>query len=276
MLRVAKSIGVVPASFGDPPLIGVTTSEVRMAEQVDPTPEGDPPRAEMALGLNYLKAIEQAGGLPVVIPPLTQQAIGPLLDHLSGVCLSGGPDIDPWVYGHEPHPELGPTWRELDFVELAVAGEADARELPILAVCRGAQALNVARSGTLFQHLSDNFGTEIDHRQSGVGSQPTHRVEIAPHSRLAAALGAIEVEVNSFHHQAAEHLGRGLKAVAWSPDGVIEAIEATGSRFVIGVQWHAESLTERPEQAGLFRAFVEAAAEPRARERARIGVAQAQ
>lgn len=273
MLRVAESIGVVPTDFDGRPLIGVTTSEVRMAEQVDATPEGDPPRAEMALGLSYLQAIEQAGGLPVAIPPLPRQAIGPLLDHLSGVCLSGGPDIDPSVYGHEPHPELGPTWRELDLAELAVAREADARGLPILAICRGAQALNVAKSGTLFQQLSDNFGTEIDHRQSGIGSQPTHRVEIAPHSRLAAALGSTEVEVNSFHHQAAEDLGRGLRAVAWSPDGVIEAIEATGSRFAIGVQWHAESLTERPEQVGLFKAFVEAAAEPRLRARARSGVA---
>lgn len=272
MLRVARRANENGARFDGAPLIGVTTSEVRVSGQVSPTPEGEPPRAEMALGLSYLKAIEQAGGLPVVIPPLPREAIGPMLDRCDGVCLSGGPDIDPSTYGHEPHPELGPTWRDLDLAELTVAREADARGLPILAICRGAQALNVARSGTLFQHLIDDFGTEIEHRQSGIGSQPSHRVEIAPDSRLAAALGSTEVEVNSFHHQAAGDLGRGLRAVGWSPDGVIEAIEATRSRFVVGVQWHAEALTERPEQASLFQAFVEAAGASRSPTPARTSV----
>ena len=92
------------------------------------------------------------------------------------------------------------------------------------------------------------------------GTETTHRVEVEPSSRLAQALGATEVEVNSFHHQATEALGRGLKAVAWSPDGVIEGIEGTGPRFVLGVQWHAESLTALPEQANLFKSFITAAA----------------
>ncbi|HEX6116777.1 MAG TPA: gamma-glutamyl-gamma-aminobutyrate hydrolase family protein, partial [Solirubrobacterales bacterium] len=161
---------------------------------------------------------------------------------------------------------LGPTWRELDVAELAVAREADVRGLPILAICRGAQALNVARRGTLFQHLTDRFGEEVKHRQASIGTEPVHRVDVDPESTLAKALGATSIEVNSFHHQAADELGRGLRAVGFSPDGVIEAMEAPGSRFVVGVQWHAESLTERPEQANLFRAFVDAASAPARRQ----------
>ena len=247
--------------FSGAPLIGVTTSEMRVAEQVETTPEGEPPRPEMALGLTYLKAIEAAGGLPVVIPPLGADAIGPLLEGLDGICLSGGPDIDPVAYEREPHPELGPTWRELDEAELQVAIEAESRGLPILAICRGAQALNVARQGTLFQHLPDDFGESVTHRQKVIGTEPVHSVEVEPGSVLAGAIGQTSLEVNSFHHQAIEDLGRNLRPVAKSPDGLIEGIEATDRDFVVGVQWHAESLTARPEQARLFRAFVAAARE---------------
>jgi putative glutamine amidotransferase len=248
----------VNASFARP-LIGVTTSEVRLAEQHDQTPQGEPPRVEMALGLRYLHAIEEAGGLPVVIPPMDPDAIGPLLENLDGVCLSGGPDIDPRAYGGDPAAELGPTWPELDRFELALARRADARRLAILAICRGAQALNVARLGTLFQHVPHRFGRAIEHRQKGYGPTPTHLVAVEPDSTLARALGATSVEVNSYHHQAADSLGRGLRAVAWSPDGVIEGIEAPARDFVVGVQWHAEAMTELPEQAALFKAFVAAA-----------------
>ena len=259
MLRMATDVGDSGGRFEGAPLIGVTTSEIRKAGRVEPTPEGEPARPEMALGLTYLRAIEAAGGLPVVIPPLPIEAIGPLLDGLDGICLSGGPDLDPAEYGQDPHDELGPTWRELDIAELAVAREADARGLPILGdLPRRAGAQRRPR-GTLFQHLADRFGDEVEHRQSAIGSEPIHRVEIEPESRLAEALGETSVEVNSFHHQAADELGRGLRAVAFSPGRRVEAIEAPGSRFVVGVQWHAESLTERPEQAGLFRAFVDAA-----------------
>ncbi len=130
------------------PLIGVTTSEVRVATQVDPTPQGEPPRREMALGLTYLQAIEAAGGLPVVMPPLELDAVDQFLDRFAGICLSGGPDLDPAAYDERRHPELGPTEPQLDVFELELARRADARGLPTLAICRGLQALNVARGGT--------------------------------------------------------------------------------------------------------------------------------
>jgi putative glutamine amidotransferase len=248
------------ASLEHRPLIGVTTSEVRPAERVNPVAEGEPLGKEMALGLTYLKAIEAAGGLPVVIPPLPDDAIEPLLDRLEGVCLSGGPDIDPALYEAEPHPELGPIEPDLDRLELAVAARADAREMPILAICRGTQALNIVRGGALYQHLPD-LSTEVAHRQTNPGTEPSHPVEVDPDSRLADALGGgtFEVDdVNSFHHQAIARLGDGLRISARAPDGTVEAIEDPSRRFLIGVQWHAETLIQREAEAELFRRFVEA------------------
>jgi putative glutamine amidotransferase len=248
------------ASRRERPLIGVTTSEMRRAESLNPTPEGEPPtRLEMALGLPYLRGLEAAGALPLVMPPLNEDAIEPLLDRLDGICLSGGPDLDPAGYGAEPHPELGPIEPNLDRFELAVARRADAREMPILAICRGTQALNVVRGGTLHQHLPE-ISTEISHRQRIPGSQTSHPVSVEPGSRLAAALGPAEIEaidVNSFHHQAIDRLGEGLRVSARAPDGTVEGVEDPGRQFLIGVQWHAETLVHRPYEESLFRSFVD-------------------
>jgi putative glutamine amidotransferase len=245
------------------PLIGVTTSEVRLADKVDQTPEGEPPRKEMALGLRYAGAIEAAGGLPVVLPPLSLAAVEPLLDRLSGLCLSGGPDLDPDAYSARRHPRLGPTEPQLDRFELGLARAADARGLPLLAICRGAQALNVVRGGTLCQHLPEDGpeGSEIEHRQTRPSEEATHPVKLHPASLLAKLIGRGNIEVNSFHHQAASRLGRGLTAVAWAPDGVIEGIEDQRRAFTLGVQWHAECMAERPDQDSLFRGLVDAARE---------------
>jgi putative glutamine amidotransferase len=243
------------------PLIGVSTSEVRVAERIMQTPEGDPPDKEMALGMKYLRAIEAAGGIPVVMPPLDLDAVQPLLDRLNGVCLSGGPDLDPAAYAATRHPKLGPTEPDLDRFELALARAADARGLPILAICRGMQAINVARGGTLFQHLpEDREDVSIVHRQNLAGDRVTHAVDVEPGSQLHGILGRRRVRVNSFHHQAIRKLGRGLRAVAWATDDVVEGVEAPGSPFLVGVQWHAECLVERrPGQAALFASFVDAA-----------------
>ena len=242
------------------PLIGVTTSEVRLTQQVHPLPEGDPPQAELALGVVYARAVERAGGLPVVLPPLADGAIGLLVDRLAGVCLSGGPDLDPAGYDATRHAELGPVEPALDLFELAVARRADQRGIPVLGICRGAQALNVARGGTLHQHLPDVVGGSIDHRQAISGRQPTHDVRIAPGSRLAAAVGSDPLAVNSFHHQAVDRLGAGLTATAWAPDGTIEGIEDAGGAFYLGVQWHAETLVDHPRHLALFEALVHAGA----------------
>ena len=250
------------ASLRSRPLIGVTTSELRPKDRVSPVPEGEPLGVEMALGVTYLKAIETAGGLPMVLPPLAADAIEPLLDRIDGICLSGGPDLDPATYAAEPHPELGPIEPDLDRFELEVAARADAREMPILAICRGTQAINIVRGGGLHQHLPE-LSTEFAHRQSVVSTEPSHPVEIESDSQLAAALGEeIEIDdVNSFHHQAIDRLGEGLRIVARAPDGTVEAVEDPSRRFLIGVQWHAETLVHREAEAALVRRFVEACRE---------------
>ena len=239
------------------PLIGVTTSEIRKAEEVRQIREGEPPRHEMALGLTYLRTIELAGGIPVVLPPLRSDSIDPLLDQVAGLCLSGGPDLDPETYSQRADPRLGPIWPELDAIELAVARAADERELPLLAIVRGLQALNVARGGTLHQLLADDG--EIRHRQNAAAHERTHKVRVDPVSQLAAILGKDVDDVNSFHHQAIDELGERLRPVAWAPDGVIEAIEDDQREFLIGVQWHAECLADAAEHLEFFKAFVRAA-----------------
>jgi putative glutamine amidotransferase len=242
------------------PLIGVTTSEMRMPRRTHPLPEGDPPQSEMALGIVYARAVEAAGGLPVVLPPLEHGAIGPLVDRLAGVCLSGGPDLDPAAYEAEPDPHLGPVEPDLDAFEFAVARRADQLGIPVLGICRGCQALNVARGGTLHQHLPDVTDGSVPHRQKESGRRTTHSVRVEARSRLADIVGAEELDVNSFHHQAVDRVGRDLRPVAWSSDGVVEAIEDDGPALYLGVQWHAETLVHYERHAALFEALVDAAA----------------
>jgi putative glutamine amidotransferase len=241
------------------PLIAVTTSEMRHKEAVRLTPEGEPPQEEMALGLKYLRAIEAAGGIPVVVPPMAPAVLSGLLDRVSGICLSGGPDLDPVAYGASRHEKLGPIWKELDDFELALALAADRQRMPILAICRGLQVLNVARGGTLHQHLPDVVGSEVEHRQGAPGHESTHWVTLSGDSRLSRILDTGRLGVNSFHHQAVASLGHGLTVTAKADDETIEGVEATDREFVLGVQWHAECLTDRTEHAALFAGFVEAA-----------------
>jgi putative glutamine amidotransferase len=228
------------------PLIGVTTSELRPSAMSTTRRHGEPPHPEMALGMTYLRALDAAGAMPVVLPPVGDaQAV---LARVDGVCLSGGPDLDPAAYGvGERHPQLGETEPSLDAFELALARAALAGGVPILGVCRGAQALNVAAGGTLHQHIEG-------HRQTEPGTVTTHVVDVATRTRLAGIVGAGALGVNSFHHQAVKVLGTGLRAVAYAPDGTVEAIEGAG--FTLGVQWHAETLVAH---LPLFEALVAAA-----------------
>lgn len=247
------------------PLIGVTVSEIRAKEDAQRVPHGEPTQTEMTLGLAYMRAVELAGGLPVALPPLATGNVDRLLDHLSGLLLTGGPDVDPSCYGAEPHAELGPTDSAVDVFEIALCRRADRRGLPILGICRGAQVLNVARQGTLHQHLPDLLSgvdaqtRAVEHRQLEPGDRTTHEVRVAPDSGLAQTTGGGPVNVNSFHHQAIDRLGLDLRAVAWAKDGVIEAIEDDRRGFLLGVQWHAETLVGEADQLALFERLVETA-----------------
>jgi putative glutamine amidotransferase len=236
------------------PLIGITTSELRPGTLRTLLRDGSAPHDELMLGTTYPKAIDAAGAIPVVLAPVALAAVPALVARLDGLCLAGGPDLDPTLYGAlERHPELGATNAEHDAFELAVARAADDAGLPILGICRGAQALNVARGGTLHQHVAG-------HRQTEFAGTPTQRVAVAPDSLLAAVTGAGDaLAINSFHHQAVDVLGAGLRVVARAADGTVEAVEDPSRTFVLGVQWHAETLTARAEHGALFAALVAAA-----------------
>jgi putative glutamine amidotransferase len=229
-------------------MIGVTTSELRPSRLATTRRHGEPAHPEMALGMTYLRTLDAAGAIPVVLPPTGTDHLGPLLERLDGLCLSGGPDLDPAAYGApDRHVELGPTEPSLDAFELSLVRMGLQRGLPILAICRGSQALNVACGGTLHQHVPG-------HRQTQAATEPTHEVEIESRSRLHRMVRTRKLAVNSFHHQAVDVLGDGLRVVATATDGTIEAIEGEG--FVVGVQWHAETLMAHMP---LFEALVTAA-----------------
>lgn len=242
------------------PVIGVSSSEIRVPEHLKQIPKGEPPHREICLGIPYLNSVQQVGAVPLIVPPMHRDTIESILETVDAICLSGGPDLDPSTYGQAPHEKLGPTELATDTFEIALAKAADRRGMPILAICRGMQVLNVARGGTLYQHIPDVYGDEAEaHRQKELGHHPSHEVMIESGTLLERTIGGVQAEVNSFHHQSVEKLGSGLRISARSPEGIVEGVEAVDRDFVVGVQWHAESLTNRNEHEALFRGLAEAA-----------------
>lgn len=209
---------------------------------------------------DYVKSVEQAGGMAVLLPPGAPADAGPLLGRLDGILLSGGADVDPALYGQAPHPRLGRVVRERDDFELALCREALRRDLPILAICRGQQVLNVATGGTLIQDIPSVVEGAVDHDPPVERWDAVHDVGLLQGSRLRAILGRDSLAVNSFHHQAVDALGAGLVASAHSvADRVVEGVEDPGRRFALGVQWHPEAFWREPRAFGsLFDALVQA------------------
>jgi len=191
---------------------------------------------------SYIQAVQTAGGLALLLPPDAQATRDPaeLLDHLDALLLAGGADLDPSFYGQEPHPETTGTRPERDAFEIALVRAAIARDLPTLGVCRGMQILNVARGGTLHQHVPDLVG-HPDHRRVP-GAFGDHDVRLRPGSLAARAAQSELVPTKSHHHQAVDRLGEGLLVTGWSVlDELPEALELPGCRYMLGVQWHPEA-----------------------------------
>ena len=233
----------------NPPLIGVSTSI---------TVGASPERAYVNTA--YLRAVQAAGGIPVLLPPqVDAEARRVLWERLDGLVLTGGGDIDPVRFGEAAHPKTTEVSPARDALEIELVERAMRDDVPLLAICRGLQVLNVARGGSLHQDLPIE---PIQHNQTEPRDQATHVVKVMGEgTRLGRVLGAVEVQVNSMHHQGINRLGRGLREVAWAPDGVIEGVELSEARgFVLGVQWHPEELTGRdPAARNLFHALVTAA-----------------
>lgn len=223
------------------PIIGITAYAEQARWGVWDAPAALIPMA-------YVRAIERAGGRPLLIPP-SDDGVEETLDALDGVLFSGGADLDPESYGAEAHPETKGVRPDRDRGEIALLEAALARDMPVLAVCRGSQVLNVARGGDLVQHLPEVVGDE-KHRET-LGVFADHDVEVAGESRLAALLGE-RAPVKSHHHQGFGRLGEGLVETAWAQDGTVEALEDPEKRFAVGVLWHPEE----GEDAALFEALV--------------------
>jgi putative glutamine amidotransferase len=234
------------------PAIGITIGYARQEDEL------------FALRDDYVRAVEDGGGLPLVFAPGREEDAPALLDHVSGLVLSGGADVDPRLYGEQPHPRLGRVIAERDAFELALCREALDRGLPILAICRGQQVLNVATGGTLVQDIPSEVSGAHDHDPETERWATTHQVTIVAGTRLRAILGADTVAVNSFHHQAVRDPGRGVVISARSEDGVVEGIEIPEQPFVVGVQWHPEAFWDHGRRfQPLFEALAGASARAR-------------
>jgi gamma-glutamyl-gamma-aminobutyrate hydrolase PuuD len=231
------------------PIIGITTYAQEASWGVWRQPAA-------LIPLDYVDAVERAGGRPFLIPP-SEAGVDETLAALDGIVFSGGADLDPSLYGAEVHPETDPPQARRDAGELALLKAALDRDLPTLAICRGVQLLNVARGGDLVQHLPETVGTD-DHKQVP-GEFAVHPVEVLPESRLAGIVGD-RSEVTSHHHQALGQVGEGLVETAWAADGTLEAVEDPRQRFALGVQWHPEA----GEDQALFDALVAEARDYRA------------
>lgn len=212
---------------------------------------------------SYLQAIEDAGGIPLLIHLTGDEAVlRTLYNACAGILLPGGADIDPQEYGEAPHPQLGEVDRLRDAVELRLARWARADRKPILGICRGIQVLNVALGGTLYQDIGSQFTTSIEHRESGLRrnwEHLAHAIQVSGDSWLAEHLGTTELDVNTLHHQAIKDLAPGLRATAHAPDGIIEAVEWTGDQYIVGIQCHPERLWQEVDLRWrrVFGGFVE-------------------
>jgi putative glutamine amidotransferase len=213
----------------------------------------------------YVRSVLRAGGVPVILSPLIGAArAAAALEGADGLLLTGGEDVDPGFYGEGPSALLGTVDRERDRFEMALFAAARQREIPVLGICRGIQLVNVALGGTLWQDLPSERQCLVDHEPRAPRERRTHRVDLAPGSRVARLLGTERLEVNSIHHQGIKALAPGLVASGWAEDGLIESVEsAPDGGWLVAVQWHPEEMhadAAAPER-GLFSALVDAASE---------------
>ena len=228
------------------PLIGITTY-------------GRNEAGDVSLPGAYLEAVQQAGGVPILLPP-HQAPLGRLLEKIDGLILAGGGDIAPSLYGGAHHPTIYSVDAERDAFEFALAKAALAKQIPVLGICRGMQMLSVASGAALIPHVPDVYGDAIAHRLYLPRRPTPHPLQLEPNSRLAALMQAVHINVMSWHHQAVKTLPSGWRVAAQATDGLLEAIECEHHPWAIGVQWHPELSPNDPAHQKLFRALILSAA----------------
>src|SRR5881394_2245270 len=247
------------------PIIGIPTQTLQSVGGIS----ADIP-ASWVMSQRYVLALTNAGAIPWLIPLIDDETLRGAYDAMDAVFLPGGADIDPASYGAEKHPLCDKTDRERDRVELALARWAMDEGKPVLGVCRGMQIINLAAGGTLFQDVAEQMPGSIKHDyfpfagQSFARDYLAHEVSVVAGTRLAGVFGAGPLRVNSMHHQGVRDVGDDLLVSATSPDGLVEGLESGNSRYVVGVQWHPEALTDSQSAARrLFDEFVQIASTSR-------------
>jgi putative glutamine amidotransferase len=221
------------------PVIGITGAYVKHNEHM----EG------VYVHHDYHRTVAANGGIPIVLPYYTKELALETLSLCDGIIISGGEDVDPLAYNQDPHPKLGFTIPERDWVEFEIVRFAISHNIPLLAVCRGLQVLNVALGGTLIQDIPSQIKNTVQHSQVVNRSRDTHWINVVQDSQLYKIFGADRVRVNSLHHQAIDKVAEDLRVVALAEDGIVEAVEYIHPRsFILGVQWHPESMSSTNSQ----------------------------
>lgn len=230
------------------PTIGITGAYIKRNEHM----EG------VYVHHDYHKSVAANGGIPIILPFINPEMTLETLPLCDGIILSGGEDVDPQFYGQDPHIHLGPTLPDRDLVEIEIVKYAIRHNIPILAICRGVQILNVALGGALIQDIPSQMKEPIKHSQTEERRRDTHWVTISTDSKLFQILGANRIRVNSLHHQALDKVSNDLRVVAMSSDGIVEAVEYIhSSTFTVGVQWHPESMaSSNSSMNNLFIEFI--------------------
>lgn len=215
---------------------------------------------KLTVNQDYVEAVVRAGGTPVLFPVTSDpDRLSALLNQVDGLLLTGGVDVDPAEYGEQKKPCCGDCSACRDSMEFPLCRAALNRRMPVFAICRGMQVLSCVLGGNLYQDLSEQFGTALLHPRYDMPEDPVHTVEVKPGTLLFSIVGVPSLNVNSRHHQGVRKTGAGLNVCACAPDGLVEGVELPGYPFVLGVQWHPESLSDRyPEHQKLFDAFVSA------------------
>ena len=223
----------------NPPLIGLSTYGIAHSDGFN-------------IPAEYVQAILRAGGMPLLLPTAAVDMVDGWLEKIQGLVLIGGGDIDPACYDAAPHDTIYNLDSDRDTCEFALARGALERRSPLLAICRGMQVINVVLGGTLHRHLPEVFGEKVAHRLPP-RETTRHTVEVNPEAHIVQAMGSTRVTTVSWHHQAIDRPGEGLRPAAWAEDGVIEALELDGNTNLLAVQWHPElSAADDPAQQGLF------------------------
>ncbi|WP_307552352.1 MULTISPECIES: gamma-glutamyl-gamma-aminobutyrate hydrolase family protein [unclassified Paenibacillus] len=216
----------------------------------------------LTTGISNIHAIVKGGGVPIVLPNLSDESmIDRLADSIDGLLVTGGNDADPTLYDEEPHPNLGEVCPERDYFEIRLITKLLTRNKPILGICRGCQMINVAAGGKLYQDIHVQYGKPLlQHTQKAPRSHPTHYVDVKESSLIHDIVQSTRFKVNSFHHQAVRSVPEGFDVTALSSDGIVEAYESKQHHFVLGVQWHPENLAQKNDvySLRLFNAFIEA------------------